>query len=514
MDTTRHQEIERKYDVQPATVFPSLVDDALGLTVAQPVEHHLEAVYFDTSDLDLMSRGITLRRRTGGDDAGWHLKLPGGPDTRIETRHPLGPDADRPPSNLLDPVRAVVRDRPLVAVARVNTRRREYPLVGPDQTVLAHVCDDEVDAERLVGPQHDARWREWEVELADGDPSVLSAVESRLLEAGASSAATGSKLARVLGDSVAPHLQRPSAGDLAEASAEDLLRALLFEQARNLQERDAAVRAGRPDSIHKLRIAVRRLRSTLTTYRPLFRAGTVDGLRNELRWLGGELAEARDAQVLREHLAAVLDHQPAELVIGPVARRIDDELGAAYRSGLDRARRALDSERYFRLLDASDELIGEARLLPEADVPARDVLPGLLSRDAKRLRRAVREVKSLNDPAERGLALHEARKKAKRLRYAAESAIPALDGPAKDYAARAKKVQKALGVHQDSVVTRRLLREYGVAAHLTGENAFTFGRLHGLEQARAERAERAFWKAWKALPHKKVRALFVDASGA
>jgi CHAD domain-containing protein len=510
MATTRHQEIERKYDVQPATVFPNLVDDALGVTVAQPVRHELRAVYFDTSGLDLVRRGVTLRRRTGGDDAGWHLKVPGDPDSRIETRLPLGSDAEHPPTDLLDPVRAVVRDLPLVPVARVSTRRLEYPLVGGDGRVLAHVCDDEVEAERLGDASETLRWREWEVELAEGDLGVLDTVESRLLEAGAAPAAIGSKLARVLGDGASDQSGDLAGRDLAEASAGELVRALLSDQVRTLQDRDAGVRAGRPDSIHKLRIAARRLRSTLTTCGPIFDAGVVDGLREELRWLGQELAEARDAQVLREHLQAVLADEPTELVIGPVARRIDDELRTAYRSGLGRARRALDSERYFRLLDALDQVVAAPALRAEADEPARAVLQRLLARDAKRLRKAVRAVSGGSGTDEHDLGLHEARKKAKRLRYAAESAVPVFGGAAEDYARRAKKVQKALGVHQDAVVARRMLREYGVAAHLAGENAFSFGRLHGLEQGRALAAERAFRKAWKALPHKKIGRLFVD----
>lgn len=505
MVTTRHQEIERKYDVGPSTIFPSLVDEASGFTVGQPVEHHLKAVYFDTSSLDLTRRGVTLRRRTGGDDAGWHLKVPGGRDTRIEIRRPLGRSGDQPPRELLDPVRALVRDRPLIPVARVSTRRREYPLLGPGRNVLAHVCDDEVDAERLDQAREAMRWREWEVELADGDLPLLDTVEPRLLDAGASPAAIGSKIARVLGDGVSVPRGGSSSEDLTRGSAAGLVLTLLAEQSTKLQDRDAGFRAERSDGVHKLRIAARRVRSTLTTYRPLFAPGVTDGLRDELRWLGQELAEARDAQVLREHLLALLVEEPAELVIGQVPRRIDDELTAAYQAGLDRARRALDSERYFRLLDAVDELVAAPALRPEADEPVREVLPRLLARDAKRVRRAVRETKAAQGADERDLALHEARKKAKRLRYAAESAIPVFDGRAKDYASAAKDLQKTLGVRQDSVVARRLLREYGVSAHLSGENAFTFGRLHGLEQARADQAERAFRKAWKALPHHKVR---------
>jgi hypothetical protein len=66
-------------------------------------------------------------------------------------------------------------------------------------------------------------------------------------------------------------------------------------------------------------------------------------------------------------------------------------------------------------------------------------------------------------------------------------------------------VQQALGVHQDTVVARHVLRAYGVQAHLSGENGFTFGRRHALEQRRADRAEQEFRAAWKALPSNKVR---------
>jgi CHAD domain-containing protein len=500
---TQQEEIERTYDVGPATVFPTLVDDAVGLTVGQPVEHHLEAVYFDTAGQDLTRLGWALRRRTGDEHAGWRLLPPGGDDGRTGLRRPPGQAGSNPPAELLEPVRAVVRDRPLLPVARLTTRRREYPLLGREKVLLAHVRDDEVEAQRLDGGSGAWRWREWKVQVVDGDRSVLDSIEPRLLEAGAAPAATTSRLAGVLGET--RPVERPSREDTAEASAADLVRDLLAEETQRLQQRDAGVRADAPDSVHKLRISARRLRSALTTYRPLFEPGATDHLRDELRWLGQELAAARDAQVLREHLHAVLAAEPPELVIGPVAGRIDDELRAAYRAGLDGAHRTLDSERYFRLLDALDELVGAPPFVDEAQDAARDVLPRLLARDAKRLRRAVRDGRRAEDAEQRDLALHEARKKAKRLRYAAESAVPVFGARAKEYAARVKKLQQTLGVRQDTVAARRALRSYGVSAHLSGANAFTFGRLHGLEQARSDRAERAFLRAWKAVPHKGVR---------
>ena len=497
-------EIERKYEVDEATIVPPLVDIPGVSAIRQPVELDLAAVYFDTDTLDLSRQGTTLRRRTGGEDAGWHLKVSEGNDTRTELQAPLTGDSEAVPAELLEPVRAVVRDRALAPIARVLTRRRQSDLVGEDDVVLAQVCDDEVRAERLRSPSQVQQWRELEVELVDGTPPLLDAVEERLVAVGASRSPDASKLARTLADAFPETSDRPSPKQLSRGTAAQLVLDRLEEQSARLHRQDAALRAGHPSSIHKLRIAVRRLRSTLTTYRPVFAPGSVTGVNQELRWLGRALGEARDAQVLREHLDQVVAAEPAELVLGPVASRIDDDLRAAFRVGREHALAALDSERYFRLLDEIDALVRSPSLAPEADAPATDVLPNLLQRDGKRLRRAVRETAQVDDRAERDRSLHEARKKAKRLRYAAESAVPVFGDRAKALAASAKRVQEALGAHQDAVNAREKLRQYGVQAHLDGENAFTFGRLHGLEQARADKAERRFRAAWEDLPRKRL----------
>ena len=509
MGSSRHDEVERKYEVGPATIFPTLADLDGVSRMSQPVELRLEAVYFDTVDLDLARHGTTLRRRTGGHDAGWHLKLPKAKDTRTELHQPLGRATKTVPEQLLAPVRPLVRDRRLVPVARVSTRRLEYTMLGQDGVVLAQVCDDQVHTERLHGPVLRQDWREWEVELVAGDRALLDLVEQRLLAAGATSASVASKLARSLGDAApaAPRGPAPrplSRKKLSRGSTARVLRAHLAEQVAELHTQDTRLRADDPGAVHKLRIAARRLRSTLKTYQPLLEPGAVDTIGDELRWLGQALAGARDAQVLREHLHALVGSEPPELVLGPVLTRIDDELSTAGRTGREEALAALDSTRYFRLLDALDELVASPPLTPDADTPAGQGLPRLLERDAKRLRRAVKRISASAGPREHDAGLHEARKKAKRLRYAAESTVPVFGKRAKKLATATKKVQQALGEHQDTVVARTRLREYGVQAHLSGEDAFTFGRLHALEQTRADQSERDFETAWKALPTKRL----------
>jgi CHAD domain-containing protein len=102
--------------------------------------------------------------------------------------------------------------------------------------------------------------------------------------------------------------------------------------------------------------------------------------------------------------------------------------------------------------------------------------------------------------------LHEVRKSAKRARYAAESAMPVIGRQAKRLAKRMEAVQELLGEHQDSVTSRGVIRELGVAAHLAGENGFTFGLLHEVEHERAERARAAYPEVLRKASRPKVRA--------
>src|SRR6478752_4482974 len=193
-----HAEVERKYDVDAHVALPDrrALAQLPGVAVVEgPTEERLEATYVDTAGLDLAAHKVTLRRRTGGHDAGWTLKLPVSREERQEVHVPLGPADEPVPEELLDALDAVVG------------------------------------------------------------------------AAGASRSGSGSKLARSLGEG-AP--EPPPPARLSRRSpAGDVLRLALSTQVEALKTQDAAVRRGAGDSVHQLRIASRRLRSTLVTYRPL-----------------------------------------------------------------------------------------------------------------------------------------------------------------------------------------------------------------------------------------------------
>jgi CHAD domain-containing protein len=488
----QHTEVERKYDVPNRAVVPPLHKLGGVSAVGQPEPLFLEAVYFDTPDLALAAAGITLRRRTGGDDAGWHLKLPVSSQERTEGRLPLGDDQDGVPSVLLDRARVHVRDHPVQPVTKICTRRLVHRLLDDEGTVLAEICDDDVTATSPSGEAADLRWREWEVELVDGPVSLLDKVEGKLLAVGAARSNSPSKLVRAMGDRMptTSGSRRWTNGRII--SIAELLDSHMTEQLTRLKRQDMQCRENASASVHKLRIASRRLRAALATYRPVFLPGTTEDLRVELKWLGQVLAGARDTQVMRERLDEMVRTQPDELVLGPVGQLIDEELGASSEAGRAATMAALESERYFRLLDALDDFVRTPPYAKAAARLARRDLPRLLQRDWKRVRRADRTARRATDPSERDNALHEVRKSAKRLRYAAESTIPVLGKRAKQLAKMAGRIQEVLGEHQDTTVTRKTLREIGIRAHLSGENGFTFGRLHALEEMRATELERQY----------------------
>jgi inorganic triphosphatase YgiF len=200
-----HLEIERKYDAGAGFVLPELgsLPELGGRRIANPRRIYLSATYFDTEDFDLLRHKVTLRRRVGGDDEGWHLKLPVREDTRQELHAPLGDGADSSvPARLADQVKEITAGKRLRPVAILDTERTVVRVPGPPADAQVEVADDKVTATRFgQAGSESMTWREIEVEAlsaGSGATAMLEAVGKALREAGARPSASGSKLARVL----------------------------------------------------------------------------------------------------------------------------------------------------------------------------------------------------------------------------------------------------------------------------------------------------------------------------
>lgn len=192
-----HLETELKFDVGPDFVIPDLSGVAGGLTVAEPATTLLIATYYDTAGLLLAAARITLRRRTGGADEGWHLKLPVAGSTRRELHEPLG-DRDTVPARLRAEISQWTGPEPLGVIAVLETRRTVRNVATADGEAAAELADDLVTG-RLPDAARPVTWREMEIELVRGSPEILAAAGSALEAAGAARSGSASKLSRLLG---------------------------------------------------------------------------------------------------------------------------------------------------------------------------------------------------------------------------------------------------------------------------------------------------------------------------
>ena len=194
-----HVEVGRKYAADKSFQLPPLaelvagsgggrgaaVDAGSPIAEAEAGNQRLEATYFDTADLHLATAGLTLHRRTGGDDAGWHLEVPARTGARSEVRLPLGRATRTVPEALRNMVRAHSRGAPLRPVAEITTDRTVRRLVDATGQVLAELADDRIHARRLwpINGSGDAAgaatsWREIELELIGGGTELLDVVDT------------------------------------------------------------------------------------------------------------------------------------------------------------------------------------------------------------------------------------------------------------------------------------------------------------------------------------------------
>ncbi|MFC0455999.1 CHAD domain-containing protein [Arthrobacter liuii] len=484
-------EKERKYDPRLRSRIPELTAIPGVDHVGEASETLLEAVYYDTGTLELAARGMTLRRRTGGSDPGWHLKLPVSPDSLTEIQNPLG-QPDHVPAELLDHLAAITRGRELSPVARLSTRRSTYPLYGADGKHLADFTDDDVHAVPLGGLGPETQWHEWEFELVRATPKLFSAAKPALKTAGAVPSAHPSKLARALDGSWPEAKATRTNPARKNGPVRDVVTSYVGAQIRQLLTYDPGVRTGAPDSVHQMRSAARRTRSVLRTYRTLFDRETGAGLERELQWLGRVLGRPRDAEVIRERILAHLNNLPDAEAASPALGQLEHELDTTYNAGYQRALTTLNSQRYYRLLDALERVRDTPPTKAKAARKARKSSARLVNKAARRLDKAHQAAKKSQGTTGHDTALHQVRKDAKRLRHAAESAAAIHGKRARTLEKTSHRIQRVLGDHQDSVVARELLHRLAAAPDMAAGTAAVYQALIEQETETAANAEAAY----------------------
>lgn len=469
----RWQEREVTFAVERSWQMPDLAGLVPPGGALENCTDELQAVYYDTPPATLRRLGITLRRRSGGSDAGWHLKVPDGTArTEVQSRS----RTVRVPEPMTRRLAGIVDGQVLSEVATITTTRYATRLLDPEGTLLAEVADDHVDAVGIGDGATLDRWREVEVELGPGgDEALLKRITRLFGQADAVPAPVQRKLDRLLG----PFAAGARDGKAGKQRVGWAVAEYVQDQAGEILLGDVALRdRPEPETVHRTRVAIRRLRSTLRTFGPAFAidAQVAGRLDEDLRWLAGLLGPIRDNDILARRLIAEVGELPPERVLGPVVREIEETLAAERTAAIRAWRVAGADERYTALLAT---LTGWLVEVPLADAR----LDGRAVLDRARRTAERRRKRAKDDPE----ALHRARKAAKRLRYAAELLDGVVPKAAKTVS-WAKQQQTLLGDHQDLMVAADFLRRKGAeVGSRAGHNGFTYGLLLARVEDKAAR---------------------------
>ena len=446
-------ERELKLGVWPEFELPHLGRAIKGGGLGPQAERRLEAIYFDTADLHLLRRGITLRFRRG-EDAGpmWTVKLPADDQGLGLTRREVSlPGESGPPPGLLrDLTRGWALGARLDAVARMVTVRRSQPLLDEGGVQLASIDDDEVAV--LRGRQVTARFRELEVELAeDADDKLLRALAKRLRSAGAQPVPQVPKLVHALGPVASEpwELTPPELGP--RPSAVDVLRRRLIEAAGLglvdhhapivLDEHSHGVRAARR--------AVRRFVADVLAFEPLLDAEASRPLCEELRWLAEELGRLERADELIALAHAGTAASGGLVSVGPALDALLSALAAERARILDHLLATLRGPRYRALLPrvaafAIEPPLGSARARRRAAA----VVPSLVRHALRDLRRDVAGSAEAVDDA----VLHRLEWPVERLRSAVAAAVPLAGPPARRAAGELDELGALLHDHREELL--------------------------------------------------------------
>jgi len=458
----------------------------------------LSATYYDTEGLRLVRNGVTLRYRTGeGGEGTWTLKLPLPGEASVRDEIDMSGTSNRVPPEAQRLTTAFARGDILAPVARIRTQRRRWSLRDDDGEEVAELADDRVsvlDGRRIV-----ERFREIELESKGLNRAGLQRIASDLVSSGAAATSPMPKFARALGARLPPP-EIPVAPVITESNpVSAAFAAALADDVKRLMLHDPAARMGDEEGVHQMRVAIRRLRSHLRTFKSLVQPDWAQGLVNSVRWLGRPLGGVRDLDVLRGHLRDVTSD------LGDEAKPLFEELEARHALAFEALIATLSDERYVKLIESLLAAVNRPKFSAAADESCADALPRFLADEWRPLQKAAEELK----PGSPDQKYHRVRILAKEARYAAEAAAPCLRGKlAKQSLALARlseEIQQMLGRLQDDSMAMEIVTLTAKQKRRAGAFNFFAGRvIERLAQSSAASKEN-FHQLWETSARKMSR---------
>lgn len=428
-----HTERELKLNIDEAFRLPRLPGTPLP-------RRQLISTYYDTAAYDLAHARITLRHRVERGKKTWQLKIPLGSD-RLEVEVP--DDRAEIPASLRRLLVLHLRHRKLAPVVTLRVWRTGLQ-IHHGQVPLAEIVLDRVSVEQQGHILQ--RFRELEIELQQGDVDTLRTLERQMREAGASDHDGRPKFFRALS------LQPPPLAPLPDRKA-SVVAHVQWALARHVEwllAHDPGTRLGTEiESVHQMRVGVRRIRAVLRTARPILLPAWEASLDQELEWLGELLGTARDLDVQMAYFieeSAGLDAQDRKR-LEPFVTHLRSQRDAVQQVILTE----LTSARYFDLVRRLQQAAQEPSVI-ESSLTGRE----LAERAFNKLRKAIKSLRATPSDS----VLHEIRVKTKRARYAAELAKGSMGKPATRFIKVARAVQDLLGLHQDALQAERFLRQF------------------------------------------------------
>ena len=454
MDTVP-KEVELKLAMTPAQMETLRVHPDFRELLKTPNNKKIDSVYFDTGDFALRSEGVSWRIRQSGDQTRQTIKVTGHPSgaallTRSEWEESIDGHTPNFGQTALSAISPALLERirgQLAPVFETKINRAEYHLkVGDDAVTIA------ADNGEIVAGEKTCPVSEIELELTGGDPAVLFRLARSINEVVPAAIALKSKSERgydFLGGQV---------DAAAYAEKIELHRGMTLTQAfsaiatsclRQLVNNELAVKRREPEAVHQMRIAIRRLRTAISLFSDVVTDERAIFIKTELKWLGGELAPARDLDAfLKEALSPLRKAHPRQAGLASLYRKVSRQRTKGY----DRAAAAIESARYRDILIDTiewvevgawrqpDDPMAQARL----EQPVETLASMILARRRKRIRQRAEFLDKL-DSGE----LHRLRLQIKKLRYAAEFFADLFAG--KKAEKRQKKFQSTLRRLQNSL---------------------------------------------------------------